>query len=124
WNLVRQLGWAPAGVKESLEHEPQNGLILCQNYHGKFDGNAFFIHFQPTTQKYIFLQYYGSIYNMQPFHGKAIIALNINHQHAPLPLLFLIHKYATCRRNFYQPMPDVEVSNGWQEWIVNEGIVN
>jgi hypothetical protein len=57
------------------------------------------------------------------FHGKAI-ALDGEDTHAPLPLLFLVHEYMVRGRNFYQPTPDVEVTRGWQEWIVNEGVVN
>lgn len=27
-------------------------------------------------------------------------------------------------RNFYQPTPDVEVASGWQDWMVNDGVVS
>ena len=33
-------------------------------------------------------------------------------------------KYAVRGRNFYQTTPDVDVTNFWQEWVVEEGVVN
>jgi hypothetical protein len=56
------------------------------------------------------------------FHGKAI-ALDVKDKHAPLPILFLVHEYMVRGRNFYQPTP-VEIGNSWQDWIVNDGVVN
>jgi hypothetical protein len=55
-------------------------------------------------------------------HGKAI-ALDVKDKHAPLPILFLVHEYMVRGRNFYQPTP-VEIGNSWQDWIVNDGVVN
>jgi hypothetical protein len=66
---------------------------------------------------------YGTVGSLLSFHGKAI-ALDINHEHAPLPLLFLTHEYMVRSRNFYRPMPSMEVSDDWQEWMVEEGVVN
>jgi hypothetical protein len=59
---------------------------------------------------------------MAQFHGRAI-ALDIKDKHAPLPILFLVHEYMVRGRNFYQPTP-VEIGNSWQDWIVNDGLVN
>lgn len=56
------------------------------------------------------------------FHGKAI-GLDVSDARAPLPVLFLIHEQMVRAKNFYQPTPDVEVTNDWQEWLVNEGVV-
>ncbi len=62
---------------------------------------------------------------MQPFHGKAI-ALDVDHQRAPLPLLFLVHEYKVRGKNPFQPTGDLrlEVTDGWQEWLVQDGVVN
>jgi hypothetical protein len=57
------------------------------------------------------------------FHGKAI-ALNIEDMHAAAPLLFLVHEYMARGKNFYQPTLDMEVTGSWQDWMVNEGVVN
>jgi hypothetical protein len=77
------------------------------------------------AQKYILVQYdsFANSRSLQGFHGKAI-ALDINHQHAPLPLLLLVHEYMVRGRNFYQPTSSLEISNGWQDWLVDQGVVN
>jgi hypothetical protein len=112
------------------------------NHHILFETLRFFIRFQPSvsfspisvlcllnncnqTQKYILVCYdsFANPQSLQGCHGKAI-ALDINHQHAPLPLLFLLHEYRVCTRNFYQPTPDVEVTNKWQDWLINRAVVN
>lgn len=61
--------------------------------------------------------------HLNEFHGKAI-GLDIEDIRAPLPLLCLVHEYMARGRNFYQPTPDVEVTGGWQEWMISEGVVN
>ena len=63
------------------------------------------------------------IETLRDFHGKAI-ALDINDRCAPLPLLFLVHEYMARGRNFYQPTADLEVDDGWQKWLVKDGLVN
>jgi len=60
---------------------------------------------------------------LKQFHGKAI-ALDIKDMHAPLPLLFLVHEYTVRGMNFYQPTLDMQVTSGWQGWLVDEGVVN
>jgi hypothetical protein len=57
------------------------------------------------------------------FHGKAI-ALDVNDQHAPLPLLFPVHEHRARGRNFLQPTFEVELTNRWQTWLVEGGVVN
>jgi len=98
---------------------------MCSNHRVEFDNWKFFIRFQPATKQYILVHYdsYGLSQHLEPFHGKAI-ALNINDQHAPIPVLFLIHEYMVRGRNFYQPTPIVEVTNDWQDWIINDGLLN
>ena len=59
----------------------------------------------------------ASAKSLRPFHGKAI-ALDVYHERAPDPLLFLVHEYMVRGRNFYQPTPDVEVNDEWQEWLI------
>ena len=76
--------------------------------------------------KYILVVYdsYGSNDALLPFHGKAI-ALDINENRAPLPLLFLVHEYRVRGRNFYQPLPGMEdITNDWQDWIIDDDVVN
>ena len=60
---------------------------------------------------------------MEQFHGKAV-ALDIKDNRAPLPLLFLVHEYMARGRNFFQPNPNLRVTNDFQDWIVNDGVVN
>lgn len=66
---------------------------------------------------------YGLANFLQPFHGKAI-AIDVNHENAPLPLLLLVHEHIVRGRNFFQPTPNVEVTNGWQEWVISDGVVD
>lgn len=75
--------------------------------------------------KYILVVYdsYNKSLALQPFHGKAI-ALDINHQRAPLPLFFLIHEFMVRGRNFYQPTAELAVTDRWQEWIDDDNIAN
>ncbi len=54
WSLLRQLGWAPTGVKESPECESRNGLIMCVNHHRQFDHGRFFIRYEPTVSFSLF----------------------------------------------------------------------
>jgi hypothetical protein len=44
--------------------------------------------------------------------------------HAAAPLLFLVHEYIVRGKNFYQPTPDVELTGSWQDWMVDQGVVN
>jgi hypothetical protein len=60
---------------------------------------------------------------LQQFHGKAI-ALNAKDNHASLSPLFLAHEYMVHRRNFYQPTPNLEVTNDFQDWVINKGMIN
>jgi hypothetical protein len=48
-----------------------------------------------------------------PFHGKAI-ALDINHQRAPLPLLFLVHEYMARGQKF---LPTGDARHGGNRWL-------
>jgi hypothetical protein len=66
---------------------------------------------------------YSAYRGLQQFHGKAI-AVDIKDNHAPLPLLFLAHEYMVHGRNFYQPTPNLKVTNDFQDWVINEGMVN
>jgi hypothetical protein len=58
--------------------------------------------------------------------------LNIDDMRAPLPLLILVHEHAgesfflgaVREKNFYQRTLEVEATSGWQEWVVNDGVVN
>lgn len=54
WSLLRQLGWAPAGVKASSEHKSRNSLLMCLNHCYGFEGLCFFIRFQPTVSFSLF----------------------------------------------------------------------
>jgi hypothetical protein len=60
--------------------------------------------------------------SLAQFHGKAV-ALDVKYMWAPLPLLFLVHEYRVCGKNFYQPTPHVDVTSDWQEWMVIDGVV-
>lgn len=60
---------------------------------------------------------------LREFHGKAI-GITIEDRHAPLPVLLLVHEYRVRGTNFYQPAPELEVTGGWQEWLVRDGVVN
>ncbi len=79
------------------------------------------------TRKFIFVHYdtYGRSPELEPYHGKAI-GLDINDQHVPLPLLLLVHEFRVRGTNFYQhgPMPEVEVTTDWQDWMVDQHVVN
>ncbi|KAH9980546.1 hypothetical protein BJV74DRAFT_779408 [Russula compacta] len=125
WSMLKRLEWVPATAKGSPEHESRNGLTMCSNHHLEFDNWEFFIRFQPETGKYIFVHYdsYRTSRALEPFHGKAV-ALDFKDNRAPLPLLLLVHEYMVRGRNFYQPTPDVEVASGWQDWIINDGVVS
>jgi len=85
----------------------------------------FFIRFQPTTGRFIFVHYdsYGLTDHLAPLHGKAI-ALDINDKRAPIPTLFLVHEYMVRGRNFYQPKTSVEVTDNFQDWIINDGVLS
>jgi len=125
WALLKRLGWAPEEVKDSPEHESRNGLLMCSNHHLLFDNWAFFIRFQPSTQKYVLVHYdsCGKSRSLKPFHGKAV-ALDIKDPRAPLPLLFLVHEFMVLGRNFYQPTPIMLGTPKWQDWLLNDGVVN
>ena len=71
------------------------------------------------------MDYDGVVGILHNSHGKAT-ALDVNHPHAPLPLLFLVHEYMARGKYFYRPIPDLEVTeaNGWQDWMVEMGVVN
>ncbi|KAF8500812.1 hypothetical protein F5888DRAFT_1905132 [Russula emetica] len=102
WTLLKQLGWSPVGVKESPGHESRNGLLMCPNHCLGFNKLLFFIRYQPTTKRYIYV-HYNNCGHLAQFHGKAI-GLNIEDTRAPLPLLFLAHEYS--------------------DWMIREGMVN
>jgi hypothetical protein len=112
------------------------------NHRILFNRLHFFIRFQPSvsfslpfaplllnncnqTQKYILVNYdsYGNSVSLRGFHGKAI-ALDVNHPHAPLPLLLLAHEYMVRGRNFIQTTTNVEMKNNWQTWLIDQGMVN
>jgi hypothetical protein len=65
----------------------------------------------------------GLSQHLDQFHGKAI-DLDVEDPHAPLPLMLLFHEYMVRGRNFYRSTPDVEVTSGRQELVVNEGVLN
>jgi hypothetical protein len=60
---------------------------------------------------------------LKQFHGKAV-ALDIKDNRAPLPFLLLVHEYMVRGRNFYQPTPNLEVTNDSQDWVINGGVLN
>ncbi|KAF8322371.1 uncharacterized protein EI90DRAFT_3157775 [Cantharellus anzutake] len=125
WTFLRNIGWIPEGAREAPGHEPRNGLTMCPNHNRSFERWQFFIRFRPGIQKYIFIHYdsYAESLELAQFHGKAI-ALDPKDKHSPLPLLFLAHEYMVRGRNFHQPSPIPEPTNTWQDWMVNDDVVN
>lgn len=61
--------------------------------------------------------------HLKQYHGKAI-ALDAEDLCAPFPLLFLVHENTVRGDNSHQPTPNVEVTSGWQKWMVRGGVVN
>lgn len=128
-------------AKDNPHHEPRNGLMLCKNHHGYFDGYQFFIRFFPEVslnsllcanyshgkqvKKFVMINYSNLTSDvLRPHHGKAI-ALDVADKHAPFPSLFLIHEMRVRGHNPFQiTNPDVPDNNSinWQEWITTRGV--
>jgi hypothetical protein len=112
---------------------------MCVTHGALFNYYRFFIRYVPTVclflhcfrlyayckqiSRFIFVNYTGSLSrNLQPYHGKAV-ALDIQHQYAPFPSLFIIHEMRVRGSYPFQPtepmMPD-DIT--WQDWISSRGI--
>ncbi|KIJ38994.1 hypothetical protein M422DRAFT_258146 [Sphaerobolus stellatus SS14] len=78
---------------------------------------TFFIRYNPGTKQLVFINHSG-VDELSMFHGKAIL-MDMNHQHAPFPALFLIHEQRV--RGFWPWTPPVHipVSILPQDWILS-----
>ncbi|KAH9982358.1 hypothetical protein BGW80DRAFT_1453270 [Lactifluus volemus] len=120
WDDLKKRNWIPSQAKNAPKHEPRNGLYMCVTHGALFNvtGSLYV-----TSQQFIFVNYTGSLSrNLQPYHGKAV-ALDIQHQYAPFPSLFIIHEMRVRGSYPFQPtepmMPD-DIT--WQDWISSRGI--
>ncbi|KAH9037821.1 hypothetical protein EDB85DRAFT_2196833 [Lactarius pseudohatsudake] len=121
WTNLKSRGFIPPGTKEGPQHEPRNGLLMCNFHHTLFDKFLFFIRFVPDTQRFIFVNYSGSD-ELQRYHGKAI-GLDNQDRHAPFPSLFIIHEIRVRGFQPFQPIsPEVPNGNAFQDWIVADGV--
>jgi hypothetical protein len=68
--------------------------------------------------RFIFVNYSGSASaSLQPFHGKAV-ALDIQHEYAPFPSLFIIHEMRVRGFHPFQPTETMMSDDiTWQDWI-------
>jgi len=48
WAFLKTTGFVPSFAKSVL-HEPRNGIILCYQHYGDFDGYRFFIRWTPSV---------------------------------------------------------------------------
>ena len=92
-----------------MEHEPRNGINLCDMHHSDFDGYRFFIRWVPSVSLnsemmavfsyyqqariFVFVNFSRDEY-LEPFHGKSVV-LDANHHHSPFPAPFLIQEMRT-----------------------------
>ncbi|KAH8994922.1 hypothetical protein EDB92DRAFT_1934172 [Lactarius akahatsu] len=117
----RTVSFIPPETKEGPQHEPRNGLLMCNFHHAPFDKFHFFIRFVPDTQRFIFVNYSGSD-ELQRYHGKAI-GLDNQDRHAPFPSLFVIHEIRVRGFHPFQPISsEVPDGNPFQDWIVADGV--
>jgi hypothetical protein len=80
-----------------VEHEPRNGINLCDNHHSDFDSYRFFIRWVPSVSRN---------------DGSLSVVLDANHHHSPFPAPFLIqemrtrefHPWCTDRPIHYLPL--------------------
>ena len=101
-------GFVPSFAK-SVEHEPRNGINLCDTHHSDFDGYRFFIHWVPSvsldSEMMAFFSYNQQVRifvfvnfsrneDLEQFHGKSVV-LDANHQCSPFPAPFLIQEMHT-----------------------------
>ncbi|KAI0252307.1 hypothetical protein BJV78DRAFT_1124842 [Lactifluus subvellereus] len=123
WIRLKERNWIPELAKDNPQHEPRDGLLMCNNHHSFFDGHSFFIRYLPEIRRFVFVNYSGDSH-LQQFHGKAI-ALDIDDHHAPFPSLFIIHEMRVRGYHPFEPtvpiMPD-EVP--WQDWISSDGVID
>jgi hypothetical protein len=92
-----------------VEHEPRNGITLCDNHHSNFDGYRFFIRWVPSVSLnsetmavfsyfrqvriFVFINFSRNE-DLEQFHGKSVV-LDANHHRSPFPALFLIQEMRT-----------------------------
>jgi hypothetical protein len=101
-----------------VEHEPRNGINLCDNHHSDFDSYRFFIRWVPSASLnsemmavfsycrqvriFVFVNFSRSE-DLEQFHGKSVV-LDADHNHSPFPAPFLIQEMRT--RGFYPRCAD------------------
>jgi len=106
-----------------VEHEPRNGINLCDTHRSDFDGYRFFIRWVPSVNLNFEMMAVFSYYQqvrifvfvnfsrnevLEQFHGKAVV-LDANHHHSPFPAPFLIQEMRT--RGFYPWCTDRPIPN-------------
>ena len=90
-----------------MEHEPRNGINLCDVHHSDFNSYRFFIvRWVPSVSldsemMAVFLYYqqvrifvfvnFSRNEDLEQFHGKAVV-LDADHPHSPFPAPFLIQE--------------------------------
>jgi hypothetical protein len=106
-----------------VEHEPRNGVNLCDMHHSDFDGYRFFIRWVPSvslnSEMMTVFSYYRQIRvfvfvnfsrleDLEQFHGKTVV-LDADHHHSPFPAPFLIQEMRT--RGFHPWCTDRPIPN-------------
>ncbi|KAH9068382.1 hypothetical protein EDB83DRAFT_2290756 [Lactarius deliciosus] len=121
WTDLRNRGFIPSQTKRKPQHDPRNGLLMCDDHRTLFDNYLFFLRFVPSTQRFIFVNYSGSD-ELQRYHGKAI-GLDNQDRHAPFPSLFIIHEIRVRGFHPFQPIStEVPDGNPFQDWIIGDGV--
>ena len=133
-------GFIPSFAK-SVEHEPRNGINLCDTHHSDFDGYRFFIRWVPlvslNSEMKADVSYYRQVRifvfvnfsrneDLEQFHGKSVV-LDANHQHSPFPAPFLIQEMRT--RGFHpwcsdRPIPPPPRSTTYTLGNYGGGVAN
>ncbi|KAJ7081108.1 hypothetical protein C8R43DRAFT_822038, partial [Mycena crocata] len=90
WKFLQYIKYVPVGAKNSPVHEPRNGITMCKNHHGQYDGfNAFIRYFPRVSQ-----QPCPMCSNDPPtteFHGRRL-RLDASHDRAPIYSLLLLQE--------------------------------
>ncbi|KAH9178216.1 hypothetical protein EDB89DRAFT_1843740 [Lactarius sanguifluus] len=121
WTNLRNRRFIPSQTKRRSQHDPRNGLLMCDDHHTLFDNYFFFLRFVPTTQRFVLVNYSG-IPELRTFHGKAV-ALDSRDHHAPFPSLFLIHEMRVRGLHPFSPTsPEVPENSPFQDWILLDGV--
>ncbi|KAJ7141801.1 hypothetical protein C8R43DRAFT_1131413 [Mycena crocata] len=101
WKFLQYIKYVPVGAKNSPVHEPRNGITMCKNHHGQYDGfNAFIRYFPRPVHAYVWFEFERySISDMgelmttptTEFHGRRL-RLDASHDRAPIYSLLLLQE--------------------------------